>query len=116
MLTKESGIALGKIGNILLFILLSATLLYFSKPVLMPLAIAGMFALVFMPFCRWLEGKGCPTLVAAIVCGTIFALLVSAVIGFVVWHVQHIASDFSDIRQHFSGYIHGFREYLHDRF
>lgn len=82
----------------------------------MPLAIAGMFALVFMPVCRWLEHKGCHTIVAALLCGLLFTLLVAAIVGFLVWHVQHIAADFSDIRQHFTGYIHGFRTYLHDHF
>jgi predicted PurR-regulated permease PerM len=102
--------------NVQLFILLSAAILYFAKPVLMPLAIAGMFALVFMPVCRWLESKGCHTIVAALICGLLFTLLVAAIIGFLIWHVQHIAADFSDIRQHFTDYIHGFRKYLHDRF
>ncbi|HUB60775.1 MAG TPA: AI-2E family transporter [Puia sp.] len=102
--------------NIQLFILLSAAILYFAKPVLMPLAIAGMFALVFMPVCRWLESKGCHTIAAALICGLLFALLVVAIVGFLIWHVQHIAADFSDIRQHFTDYIQGFRKYLHDRF
>jgi predicted PurR-regulated permease PerM len=105
-----------KVINIQLFILLSAAILYFAKPVLMPLAIAGMFALVFMPACRWLERKGCHTVVAALICGLLFAGLVTALVLFVVWHLQHISTDFSDIRQHFTDYIHEFREYLHDRF
>jgi predicted PurR-regulated permease PerM len=102
--------------NIQLFILLSAAILYFAKPVLMPLAIAGMFALVFMPVCRWLEGKGCHTVVAALICGLLFAGLVTAIVLFVIWHLQHISADFSDIRQHFADYVHEFRKYLHDRF
>jgi len=105
-----------KIVHIQLFILLSAAILYLGKPVFMPLAIAGMFALVLMPLCRWLEKKGCPMVVAAIICGLIFTLLVAAFILFVVWHVQHIATDFSDIKQHFTDYMHGFRRFLHDRF
>ena len=105
-----------KVINIQLFILLSAAILYFAKPVLMPLAIAGMFALVFMPACRWLERKGCHTVVAALICGLLFAGLVTAIVLFVIWHLQHISTDFSDIRQHFTDYIHEFRKYLHDRF
>jgi predicted PurR-regulated permease PerM len=105
-----------KVINIQLFILLSAAILYFAKPVLMPLAIAGMFALVFMPVCRRLENKGCPTVAAALICGLLFTLLVAAIVLFIIWHVQHIAAGFSDIHQHFADYIHGFRKYLHDRF
>jgi len=105
-----------KIVQIQLFILLSAAILYLGKPVFMPLAIAGMFALVLMPFCKWLEKKGCPTVVAAIICGLVFTLLIAGIILFIVWHVQHIATDFSDIKQHFTDYMHGFRRFLHDRF
>jgi predicted PurR-regulated permease PerM len=105
-----------KIVHIQLFIILSAAILYFAKPVLVPLAIAGMFALVFMPLCRWLEKKGCHTVVAALVCGLVFSLLVAGIILFIIWHVQHIAADFSDLKQHFTDYLHGFRKYLHDRF
>src|SRR6202012_5449852 len=105
-----------KIVNIQFFIILSAAMLYFARPVLMPLAIAGMFALVFMPLCRWLERRGCRTVVAAIICGLLFAALVTGIILFVVWHVQHIAVDFSDIKQHFNDYLHGFRKYLHAEF
>jgi predicted PurR-regulated permease PerM len=105
-----------KIVRIQLFILLSATILYLGKPVFMPLAIAGMFALVLMPLCRWLEKKGCPTVVAAIICGRVFTLLIAGLILFIVWHVQHIAADFSDVKQHFTDYMQGFRRFLHDRF
>jgi predicted PurR-regulated permease PerM len=105
-----------KVISIQLVILLSAAILYFSKPVLMPLAIAGMFALVFMPLCRWLEKRGCHTVVASLLCGLLFALLLAGVVLFIVWHVQHIAADFSDLREHFTQYLHEFRKYLHDRF
>jgi len=71
---------MSKIVRIQLFILLSATILYLGKPVFMPLAIAGMFALVLMPLCRWLEKKGCSTIVAAIICGFFFALLIAGII------------------------------------
>jgi len=105
-----------KIINIQLFILLSAAILYFAKPVLMPLAIAGMFALIFMPVCRWLEEKGCHTVLAALICGLLFTILVVGIVLFIYWQIQHIATDFSDIRARFTDVIHGFRKYLHDQF
>jgi predicted PurR-regulated permease PerM len=107
---------LRRIVQIQFFIILTTAILYFAKPVLMPLAIAGMFALVFMPLCKWLERKGCHAVVASLLCGLLFTLLVSAIVLFVFWHVQHIATDFSDIRQHFTDYLKEFRRYLHDQF
>jgi predicted PurR-regulated permease PerM len=107
---------LRRIVQIQFFIILTTAMLYFAKPVLMPLAIAGMFALVFMPFCQWLERKGCHTVVASLICGLLFTLLIGGFILVVFWHVQHIAADFSDIRQHFTDYLREFRHYLHDQF
>ncbi len=105
-----------KVINIQLFVLLSAAILYFAKPVLMPLAIAGMFALVFMPVCRWLERKGCHTVVAALICGLLFTILVAAIVVFFIWHMRHIATEFSDIRQHFADLLQGVRKFMHERF
>lgn len=82
----------------------------------MPLALAGVLALVLMPLCRWLESKGLGMVFSAIICGIAFSLLVTAVIWFVSWQVQHIATDFSSIKQNISVYMDGCRKYLHDRF
>lgn len=105
-----------KVINIQLFILLSAAIIYFAKPVLMPLAIAGMFALVFMPVSRWLETRGFHMIVAALICGLLFFVLVSIIVFFFFWNVQHIAAEFSEIKQHFSELMADVQKFLHDHF
>jgi predicted PurR-regulated permease PerM len=99
---------------LLLLLVLVMGILYFAKPVFMPLAIAAILALVFMPFCRWLERKGFNKVLAALICGLIFALLVSAVLSLLAWHIKHIVSDLSGVQQNFSRWIYHFRQYLHD--
>ncbi len=49
---------LGKSIQIMLFVLLLGGILYIGKPLFMPLAIACMLALVFVPCANWLERKG----------------------------------------------------------
>src|SRR3569833_4038584 len=56
----------------LLAIVLTTTILYFGEPVFMPLAIAGVLALVFMPFCRWMERRGVGMVTSSILSGVIF--------------------------------------------
>ncbi|HVU58904.1 MAG TPA: AI-2E family transporter [Puia sp.] len=104
-----------KIAYTNLAIVLTTTILYFGKPVFMPLAIAGVLALVFMPFCRWMEKKGVTPVLAAIVCGVIFSLLITAVILFTVYYFRQMSTDLSNLMQTIHDYNHIVRQYLHDK-
>jgi predicted PurR-regulated permease PerM len=99
-----------------LSVILTTAILYFAKPLLMPLALAAVLALVFMPLCKWLESKGLGIVLSAIICGIVFSLLVAGIIWFVSWQVQHIASDFSTIKRNVADCVNGLRKYLHDQF
>ena len=99
-----------------LAIVLTTIILYFGKPVFMPLAVAGVLALVFMPFCRWLERQGIGPVFASILCGIIFALVITGVILFITYYFKQMATDMSGVMQTISGYDHTIRQYLHDRF
>jgi len=98
-----------------LAIVLTTTILYYGQPVFMPLAIAGVLALVFMPFCRWMEKQGINPVLAAIVCGVIFSLLITGVILFIIHYFKQVATDMSGLMQTINGYDHTIRQYLHDK-
>jgi predicted PurR-regulated permease PerM len=87
---------------ILLALMLTVTVLYVAKAVFMPLALAGMLAVVWMPLCKWLERKGVPTVLAALICGLSFACLVGGVFFLVGWHISKITSDVQDIQKSMS--------------
>src|SRR5579872_5755477 len=99
-----------------LAIVLTTFILYFGKPVFMPLAIAGVLALVFMPLCRWLEKHGAGPVFASIVCGLIFMLLVTGVVVFFTYYFAQMETDMSGVMQTITGYDHSIRRYLHERF
>ena len=105
-----------KVVYINLAIILTTTVLYFGKPVFMPLAIAGVLALVFMPLCRWLEKNGMGMVSSSIICGVIFTLLVAGVILFISYYFNQMATDLSGVMNTISDYNHHMRRYLHDRF
>lgn len=44
--------------SVLLAVILTTIVLYWARVVFMPLALAGMPALVFMRLCDWLERRG----------------------------------------------------------
>ncbi len=85
---------------LLLFVLITS-ILYMTKLLFMPLAMAGILALVFMPCCSWLERNGVNKLFASVICGLIFIFLMSAIISLLIWHVKNIAGSLTDIGQNF---------------
>jgi predicted PurR-regulated permease PerM len=105
---------LGKSVQILLFIVLLGAVLYFGKPLFMPLAIAGMLAMLFIPFCRWMERKGISRSTASILCGMAFILTVSGIFTLLIWQVGHITADFSQIRENFSRTSDHIHQYFRD--
>ena len=82
----------------------------------MPLAIAGVLALVFMPLCGWMDRRGVGMVTSSIICGVIFMALVAGVILFVSYYFRRMASDLSGVMDTISGYNHQVKGYLHDRF
>jgi predicted PurR-regulated permease PerM len=79
----------------------------------MPLAVAGILALVFIPFCRWLEKHGMGMVISSIICGTIFTLLVTGVILFVTYYFNQMTTDLSGVIQTVANYSRHMRRYFH---
>lgn len=105
---------LGKSVQILLFTVLLGAVLYFGKPLFMPLAIAGMLAMLFIPWCRWLEKKGISRTATSIFCGMVFILAVGGVLTLLIWQVGHITADISQIRENFSRTSDRIHQYFQD--
>jgi predicted PurR-regulated permease PerM len=105
---------LSRTVQVLLLLVLSGTILYLARPVLEPLAIAAILALVFMPFCNWLERKGMRTTVAALFCGFLLALLMGGIAILLAWHIRNIGNDLSEIRGNFARLTDGWGHFLND--
>ncbi|HVU98071.1 MAG TPA: AI-2E family transporter [Puia sp.] len=99
---------------VLLAILLTAILLYIARLVFMPLAVAGMLALVFMRLCDWLERRGVPRLLTALISGVLFAGLVAGVVLLVNWYIHRFAADDS-LQQNIGEVIAQARGFLRDQ-
>ncbi|MFN8316326.1 MAG: AI-2E family transporter [Chitinophagales bacterium] len=86
------------IKKMLLVFLVTAGL-YVAKDFLIPFAIGGVLATLFLPFCKWMEKKKVPRIVASFIC--LFALLL-AVAGFfalVGWQISSLVTDVSLVKQ-----------------
>src|SRR5579872_4555003 len=100
---------------VLLAIILSSLVLYFGRPVFMPLALAGLLALVFMRPSRWLERRGAPRLVTALLSGLVFLAIVAGVILLVNWYVHRFSQNLPDLGQKIEGVIAKARQFLKDQ-
>jgi predicted PurR-regulated permease PerM len=83
----------------MLLVFLVVAGLYIAKDFLIPFAIGGVLATLFLPFCKWMEKKNVPRIVASFIC--LFALLL-AVAGFfalVGWQISSLVTDISLVKQ-----------------
>ena len=67
--------------KLLLYIVLTAVILYFGKNLFIPLSFALLISFVLYPVCRWLESKKVPRWAAIALC----LLLLLIVVGVLVW-------------------------------
>src|ERR1043165_7349330 len=82
----------------LLLVFLVFAGLYFAKEFLMPLAIGGILATLFLPFCKWLEGKSIPKGLAAFICVLLLLLGFAGVGALLGFQISALAKDWDTIQ------------------
>jgi len=80
----------------------------------MPLALAGMLALVFKRFCDRLERRRAPILVTAVLCGLLFTGVVAGVVLLINWYIHRFAAD-DQLQKHIGEVVGQAREFLKDQ-
>lgn len=73
--------------------------LHFAKEFLMPLAIAGVLATLFLPFNKWMESKKVPKGLATLICLIILLLVITGIVVVLGWQIAELANDFQLIKQ-----------------
>src|SRR5579872_1679563 len=99
---------------VLLAIILSSLVLYYGKPVFMPLALAGLLALVFLRPSGWLERRGVPRLVTALLGGLFFLALVAGVILLMNWYVHRFSQNLPELGKKIGDMVTKARQFLKD--
>src|SRR4051812_49487089 len=75
----------------LLFLVISG--LYFAKPFLVPVAMAGLFTMLLLPLTRRLEGKGFHRGLASVLSVIALLLGIATVIGLLSWQLSGLSED-----------------------
>lgn len=63
-------------------------LLFYGKALLMPLATGGIFAMLFLPVCKWLEEKKVYKGLAAFICLLLLLIVITGVITLLSWGIS----------------------------
>ena len=99
-------------STVLLAVILTSVLLYFGRPVFMPLAIAGMLSLVVLRPCAWLEKRGVPRPATALLSGIVFIAIVAGVVLLVNWYIHRFAMDWPQLETRFREVAADVRHFL----
>lgn len=99
---------------LLLFLIFGG--LYFAAGFLIPVALAAILAMLFLPLSRWLEKKGIPRTVAAVICVLTLILIVAGFFALVTWRVTNLQADLDQIGQQFSKFLGRLQAFINDSF
>ncbi len=92
--------ALARSIQVIFLFFLIVTGLYFAKPFLVPLVIAAIFAMLFLPMSGWLEKKGMHRGVAVLLCVVALVSVVAGMVALISWQVSDLAKDMGNMQEY----------------
>lgn len=92
-------------------------IIYVGQDVLIPLALAGLFAILLRPVAGFLETKlRFPHIIASIIAVLLFVVILVGIIWFVSWQVSDFASDWDRIKRNFTIHLFHLQKYIYEHF
>lgn len=88
--------------------------LYFGREFLIPIAFAGVLAMLFLPLSRKMETKGMHKSVAAIICITLLLCFFAGIGALLSWQISDLAEDATKMEKQVTDGIGSVRKYLNN--
>ncbi|HYH14913.1 MAG TPA: AI-2E family transporter [Flavisolibacter sp.] len=107
---------LAKVNHVLFFLVLLTVVLYYGKPLLIPLFFAIMMAMLMAPVCRWLDGKGIHRILSALICVLILLVIFLSMLGIMVGQISSFVGDLSEVEQQSNQLLVSIHQYIEKRF
>jgi predicted PurR-regulated permease PerM len=104
-----------KAAAILAILVLVVIILVYAKGFLVPLAFAGLLAMLLLPITRWLERKGVTRAIAVILSVLVLVAAFGLMILLIGWQVSDLSSDLSKAKAEFTSYIQQARAFVADK-
>lgn len=99
---------------LILFLIIAG--LYYAKVFLMPLAVGGIFATLFLPLCKWMEGIKVPKGLAAIACILVFLIALTGIGILLGWQISELSKDFYEMTQKATDIGNSIQEFIFNNF
>ncbi|WP_353128634.1 AI-2E family transporter [Parapedobacter pyrenivorans] len=107
---------IARFNQVLLFIVLAFSILYFAKPFLIPLATSGMIAMLLVPICRRLERKKIPRGLASTLCVFFTLVLLLGVFYLLINQVIALAKDMPVIDKKLNDLLNSGHAFISEHF
>lgn len=102
--------------QLLLLFLVSITLLYLARPVLVPLAFGGLLAMLLMPVASWLERRGLSRGISTALSILLFAFLVAGLVLLLRWQIADLVKDLAKLQDQLMKLFEQIKQYVRDQF
>lgn len=99
-----------KINKILLFIILTFTILYFGEPFLVPFIFGILLALLMTPFSDFLEKAGINRIFSSIISTLVVFIVMGAVLALFAFQMNSFVSEISSFRTELQSFINELRD------
>ena len=83
----------------LLIVFLVFAGLYYGKDFFIPLTIGAVLATLFLPFCKWLEGKKITRGLAVLICLLTLLLASAIIVAMLSWQISALTNDLELLKQ-----------------
>ncbi|HEY1010593.1 MAG: AI-2E family transporter [Daejeonella sp.] len=104
--------SLSKSISILFFAFLVISGMYFGREFLIPIAIASLLAMLFVPLSRWFELRGIGRTLASLLCVLTLLAGIAGVITLLSWQASDISNDLSQIGERLSQIGNDLRQFI----
>ncbi|WP_442588504.1 AI-2E family transporter [Pedobacter sp. AW31-3R] len=99
----------------LLFFFLSFAGLYFAAAFLIPVALAAVFAMLFIRLCNWFENKGLSRTLSSLLCMLIFIAAIALIVTLLSWQLSGLAENMDAMKQRVVNLLTNLQNWLHEQ-
>lgn len=97
-------------------LILIVAVLYVGRSLLIPVAIAGLLAMLLLPLSQWLERWKLPKFIAVLCCLLLILALVGTLVWIVSWQVSALIQDIALVRERVSVTVKEVQAFLFNQF
>ena len=106
-----------KMAFTLISLLAIFVILYYGQGIIIPVIMAGLFAILLNPLCNFLKNKlRFPHLLAVVVTVSIFVLFFVGIVFFLSWQISDMMNDWAKIKANVNIHINNLQQMVRDNF